>query len=257
MKTVKTLGLPSGLRDVDEILSGFQKSDLIVLAARPSMAKTSFCLNMVANTAVKHKEPVLFFSLEMSSTQLAINILCSEAGVETDKVIRKIVSSKDEINLSNARTQISDSPIFIDETPGISISEISSKARDAAFKHGLSMVIVDYLQLMDDDTSSNCQGLKALARELNIPVIAVSQLSRSVETKSDKRPLLSDFRNPEAIEPSADVVMFLYRDEYYYKEKSEAKGLAELIVAKNRNGSVDTVTLAFSEEHRRFSDYDI
>ncbi len=254
MKTVKTLGLQSGLRNVDKILSGFQESNLIILAARPSMGKTSFCLNVVANAAIRHKAPVLFFSLEMTSTQLATRILCTEAGIDANKVRRNLILPDDDINLRDANSKLSDSPIFINDTPGISLIEIRSESRKAALEHDLSMIVIDYLQLMNGDVSSNCQGLKALAIELNVPIITVSRLSRQLEKRSDKRPVLLDFLDSEMI-AHADVVMFLYRDEYYKKEKSEAKGLAELIVAKNRNGPVDTVTLAFSKEHAMFSDH--
>lgn len=260
-------GVPSGFQDVDNILTGFQKSDLVILAARPSMGKTAFCLNVIANAAIRHKAPVLFFSLEMSRIQLAIRLLCSEARVEGNKIRRGFISEEDWPHLTRAASELAEAPIYIDDTPGITIREMRSKSRRLAMEHGLSMIVVDYLQLMDggagaggrssrnEEISGISRGLKALARELSVPVIALSQLSRNVESRPDKRPMLSDLRDSGAIEQDADVVMFLYRDEYYNKEKSESKGIAELIVGKQRNGPVGTVMLTFMQEYTKFANH--
>ena len=255
-------GVPSGFKDVDDILTGFQKSDLVILAARPSMGKTAFCLNLMANAAIRHKHPVLFFSLEMSRIQLAIRLLCAEARVDGNKIRRGYIAENDWPHLTQAASELSECPIYIDDTPGITIREMRSKSRRLSMEHGLGMIIVDYLQLMEGDGNSQnekisniSRGLKAIAREMQVPVIALSQLSRAVESRNDKRPMLSDLRDSGAIEQDADVVMFLYRDEYYNKDKSESAGMAELIVGKQRNGPVGTVKLAFMPEYTRFANY--
>jgi len=257
-------GVPSGYRDLDQMLAGFQKSDLVILAARPSMGKTAFCLNMMTNAAVRHKTPVLFFSLEMARIQLVLRMLCSEARVEGNKLRRGFLSEKDWPNLTTAAGLLSEAPIFIDDTPGVSIREMRTKARRLALEHGLGMIIIDYLQLMESksskvesrnqEISQISRGLKALARELQVPVVALSQLSRAVESRTDKRPMLSDLRESGAIEQDADVVIFLYRDEYYHKEKSEDRGVAEVIVGKQRNGPVGSIKLKFFEQYTRFAD---
>jgi len=258
-------GVPSGFKDVDNLLTGFQKADLVILAARPSMGKTAFCLNMMTNAAIRHKIPVLFFSLEMSRTALVIRMLCAEARVDGNKVRRGFLSENDWPNLTTAASELSKCPLYIDDTPGITIREMRSKARRLSAEKGLGMIVVDYLQLMDggsakaqsrnEEISAISRGLKALARELDVPVIALSQLSRAVESRTDKRPMLSDLRDSGAIEQDADVVMFLYRDEYYNKEKSESAGLAELIVGKQRNGPVGTIVLTFIQEYTKFADH--
>ncbi len=257
-------GVPSGFRDLDEMTSGFQRSDLVILAARPSMGKTAFCLNIMANAAI-HSEPqtpVLFFSLEMSRFQLAQRILCSEARVESHKLRTGHIPENAWPDLTIAAGSISESPLFIDDTPGLSIQQLRSKARQAKAEHGIGMIIIDYLQLVDpgktqesrtQEISYISRSLKALARELEVPVMALSQLSRQVESRTDKRPMLSDLRESGAIEQDADVVMFLYRDEYYVRD-SEAKGIAEVIIGKQRNGPVGSCQLAFQQQYTSFKD---
>lgn len=255
-------GVPSGFRDLDEMTAGFQPSDLIILAARPSMGKTAFCLNLMANAAI-HSEPrfpVLFFSLEMSRHQLAQRLLCSEARVESQGLRTGRIPDRSWPDLSHAAGEIADSPIYIDDTPGCTIQQIRSKARQAKAEHGCGMVILDYLQLAEagkrtegrvQEISYISRSLKGLARELSVPVIALSQLSRQVESRPNKRPMLSDLRESGAIEQDADVVMFLYRDEYYDRN-SEAAGEAEVIIGKHRNGPVGTVHLAFQQQYTSF-----
>ena len=259
-------GVPSGFRDLDQMLAGFQPSDLVILAARPSMGKTAMVLNITTGAAVRNKTPVLFFSLEMSRIQLVMRMLCSEARVDGNKLRRGFLSEKDWPNLTTAAGLLSEAPIFIDDTPGLNIREMRTKARRLALEHGLGLIIIDYLQLMEgpggsaksenrtQEISQISRGLKALGRELKVPVISLSQLSRAVESRTDKRPMLSDLRESGAIEQDADVVMFLYRDEYYNKEKSEDQGVAEVIIAKQRNGPVGTVKLKYFEQYTRFAD---
>lgn len=257
-------GTPSGFRDLDLMTSGFQPSDLVILAARPSMGKTAFALNIADHVAVKAGMTVALFSLEMSVMQLTMRLVCSRARVSSHDVRQGRIRNTDWAKIALACGELSKSPIFIDDTPGIGFSELRSKARKLHAEKGLGLVMIDYLQLMSggarpaesrqQEVSEISRSLKALARELSVPVVALSQLSRAVENRTDKRPVLADLRESGAIEQDADVVMFIYRDEYYRRELSEEKGVAEIIIAKQRNGPVGIAKLAFLEEETRFAD---
>jgi len=253
-------GVPTGFIDLDRMTSGFQPSDLIIIAARPAMGKTSLVLNIAQNTAVKYKTPVAIFSLEMSKEQLVQRMLCSEAMIDQHRLRTGQLQEGDWQKLSNAVGPLSKAPIFIDDTVGISIMEMRAKCRRLKSEHGLGMVVIDYLQLMQagrrvesrqQEISEISRSLKALARELSIPIIALSQLSRAVEQSHDKKPNLSHLRESGAIEQDADIVSFIYRDEYYNPD-SEKKGIAEIIIAKHRNGPVGSVELGFLNEFTKF-----
>ncbi len=255
-------GVPSGFSRLDEYTAGFQKSDLIILAARPSMGKTAFCLNIAQNAAYHGRCPVMLFSLEMSHKQLVTRLLCAEARVDGSKVRRGYLGDEDWMKLSLAAGVLEDTPILIDDTANASLLEIRSKARRAYAQDKIGMIIIDYLQLISwsgsekpesrqQEVSAISRSLKGLARELDIPVICLSQLSRAVESRTDRRPMLSDLRESGAIEQDADVVMFLYRD-WYYTKKEESKGKGEVIIAKQRNGPVGGIELAFNENFARF-----
>ena len=257
-------GLPSGFIDLDNLTSGLQPSDLILVAARPSIGKTAFTLNIATNVAVRENKPVAFFSLEMSKEQLVQRILCSEGGIDSQRLRRGELDTEWHQLLSVAGI-LSKAPLYIDDTPGISVMELRSKARRLKAEHGLSLIVIDYLQLMQgrpgkstdsrqQEISEISRSLKALARELNVPVIALSQLSRSVEARQIKRPMLSDLRESGSLEQDADIVMFLYREDYYTKE-TENQNIVEIIVAKHRNGPVDTVKLFFKKEFTRFVNF--
>ncbi|HDM37730.1 MAG TPA: replicative DNA helicase, partial [Candidatus Omnitrophica bacterium] len=237
-------GLPTGFTDFDIQTAGLQPSDFIVIAGRPSMGKSSFALNLIENIAVKENIPVAIFSLEMSKEQLVQRLLCSHARVPIHKVRTGYLSQSDWPNLTNAAGHLSEAPIYIDDTPGISVLELRAKARRLKSHHNIRLILIDYLQLMQgsgdsesrqQEISEISRSLKALARELDIPVIAISQLSRKSEDRTDKRPLLSDLRESGAIEQDADLVVLLFRQEYYYPNE-ENKGKAEVIIAKQRNG---------------------
>ncbi|GAB4273778.1 MAG: replicative DNA helicase [Candidatus Rifleibacteriota bacterium] len=256
-------GIPSGFKVLDEYTAGFQKSDLVILAARPSMGKTAFCLNIAYYAAYQARVPVLLFSLEMSHTQLVTRLLSSEARVDGQKVRRGYLSDEDWTKLSLTAGILAETPILIDDTANASMLEIRSKARRAFAQENIGMIIIDYLQLItwgggdkpesrQQEVSAISRSLKGLARELNVPVICLSQLSRAVESRTDKRPMLSDLRESGAIEQDADVVLFLYRDEYYNPNKQESKGKGEVIIAKQRNGPVGSVELAFNANFARF-----
>jgi len=257
-------GASSGLRDLDKITSGFQASNLIILAARPAMGKTSLALGIARHLGVEAKIPVVIFSLEMSRNEIAQRFISSEARVDSTRMRRGDLRDEDWVRVQDACNRLTSAPIYVDDTAGINLMEIRSKARRLKMKEpNLGLVLVDYLQLMfaNDTADSRVQeisqisrSLKVLARELNIPVLALSQLSRAVESRTDKRPLLSDLRESGSIEQDADVVMFIYRDDYYNKETSEKPGIAELIVAKHRNGAVGAVDLAFMPHFTTFSD---
>lgn len=259
-------GLTTGFLDLDEKTSGLQKSDLIILAARPSMGKTALALNIANNAAVKGGARVLIFSLEMSKEQLSQRILAIESRVEIQKLrTGSNVERRDWDNIHLALDQLSKADIFIDDTPGISVMEIRNKCRRLKAKKGLDLVIVDYLQLMASDgkpesrqqeVSAISRFLKQLAREMDCPVVVLSQLSRAVESRMDKRPLLSDLRESGAIEQDADIVIFLYRDEYYNKENSQKPGTCEVIIAKQRNGPVGSIELAWQSVYTRFANKD-
>lgn len=254
-------GVPTGFVDLDHKTAGLQASDLILIAARPSMGKTAFAINIAQNAAVKEKKSVAIFSLEMSKEQLARRMLCTQGLVDAQKVRIGDLTEDEWLNLIDASTIIGQAPIFIDDTAGLSVNEIRAKCRKLKLEKGLDLIVIDYLQLMSGNSkkesrqqeiSEISRGLKGLAREMQAPVIALSQLSRACETRTDHRPILSDLRESGAIEQDADIVMFLYRDEYY-NEDSEAKNQAELIIAKQRNGQTGTVHLAWLGSYTKFA----
>jgi replicative DNA helicase len=254
-------GVPTGYPDLDRMLSGFQKSDLIIVAARPSVGKTAFALNMAQNVAVRARLPVAIFSLEMSKEQLVQRILCADGNLDAGRMRTGFLEDDDWPKLSMAVGTLSEAPIFIDDTPGVTVSDIRSKCRRLQAEHGLGLILIDYLQLIQgragksenrqQEISEISRSLKGIARELNVPLIALSQLSRSVEQRQDKRPMLSDIRESGSIEQDADVVAFLYRDDYYDKE-SERKNIIEIIIAKQRNGPTGTVELVFLKNFNKF-----
>ncbi|AGB42476.1 replicative DNA helicase [Halobacteroides halobius DSM 5150] len=255
-------GVPTGFSDLDKMTSGFQESDLIIIAARPSMGKTALALNIAQYVAVEEDIPVAIFSLEMSKAQLVQRMLCTEAQVDNHRLRTGKLRDNDWRRLSQAAGRLGESNIFIDDTPGISAMEMRAKARRIKTEHGLGMILIDYLQLMQGSGSSESRqlevskisrSLKGLARELDVPVVSLSQLSRAVEQRNDKRPQLSDLRSSGSIEQDADVVAFIYRDEYYNPD-TEKQGITEIIVGKQRNGPVGTVELAFQKEYTRFVD---
>ncbi len=258
-------GVPSGFKELDELTTGFQRSDLIIVGGRPSMGKTAFSLNIAQHVGVNIKEPVAIFSLEMSKEQLAFRMLCSEAMVDSNSIRKGFIKKDDWHNLTSAASKLAESPIFIDDTSGMTVLEMRAKARRLKAEHGLSLVVVDYLQLMrgrgnaerrEQEISEISRSLKGLAKELRVPVIALSQLNRGVETRGgNKKPTLADLRESGAIEQDADVIIFLYRDEVYNKDNPDNKNRAEIIVAKQRNGPTDTLTLSFLSHCTRFMDY--
>ena len=253
-------GVTSGLMDLDRVLNGFQKSDLILLAARPSMGKTALALNIAANAARMDKS-VGVFSLEMSKTQLGGRLLSTRSGVNSQYLNTGNVSDESMNALINALNELSNLKMYIDDTAGLGLLELRSKARRLKHERGLDLMIIDYLQLMQGGHAENRQqeiseisrGLKGLARELDIPIIALSQLSRSVELRAEKKPQLSDLRESGSLEQDADIVMFLYREEYYNRE-ADNENIAELIIAKNRNGPTTSIRLQFNKEIMRFGD---
>ncbi len=259
-KKEKITGIPTGFFDFDAITTGLQDSDLIVIAGRPSMGKSALAACIAEHVGVTAKIPLVFFSLEMSKAQLVHRMLCSHAKVNAQRVRSGFLSQSDWPHLTNAAGKLSEAPIFIDDTPALSLLELRAKARRFKSQHGIRLIIVDYLQLMrgpqrsenrQQEISEISRSLKALARELNLPLIAISQLSRAVEQRSDRRPQLSDLRESGAIEQDADLVALLLREEYY-NETEENRGLAEVNIAKQRNGPVGTVRLAFISEFARF-----
>jgi replicative DNA helicase len=265
-------GVPTGFRSLDQLTSGWQPSDLIIIAARPSMGKTAFVLNLARNAAVDFKKPVAVFSLEMGNLQLAMRLISAEAEVEGSRLRNgKLQNDQEWQRVHRAIEKFNDVPIFIDDTPGINIFELRAKCRRLRKQHGIEMVIIDYLQLMsgtgdgkgnrEQEVSGISRALKGMAKELGIPVIALSQLSRSVESRGgSKRPMLSDLRESGAIEQDADIVTFLFRPEYYGifqdEDGRDTQGLTEIIVAKHRNGAVDTVRLRFIKQFARFADWE-
>lgn len=257
-------GLPTGFSDFDKMTSGLQPSDLIILAARPSMGKSSLVLNIAEHVALDGGKSVAFFSLEMSKEQLVQRMLCSQAGIDASRLRIGQLQESEWPNLVMAADKLSEAKIMMDDTPGMTALEMRSKARRWKNENGLDLIIVDYLQLMQgssrrssdnrqQEMSEISRSLKGLARELNVPVIALSQLSRSVESRTSKRPMLSDLRESGALEQDADIVCFIYRDDYYNPD-TEQKNIAELIVAKHRNGPVGTVPLFFRKDITRFYD---
>jgi len=255
-------GIATGFHGFDIKTAGFQKSDLIIVAGRPSMGKSALVSCMTEHVGIVGKVPIAFFSLEMSKEQLVQRMLCSHARVDSHKVRTGFLSQSDWPKLVNAASKLSESPIYIDDTPGISALELRAKARRLKAQYNIGMIVVDYLQLMQGSSGADSRqqeiseisrSLKALARELSVPLIAVSQLSRAVEQRADHRPQLSDLRESGAIEQDADLVVLLVREEYY-NPSDENKGKADVIIAKQRNGPVGTIKLAFISEHTRFED---
>jgi replicative DNA helicase len=257
-------GIPSGFRDLDRITSGFQEGNLVVIAARPSMGKSALGLGVAANLGVRKNVPVALFTLEMSKAEVTQRLMCSEAKVESQRLRTGKLSADDWPRLTAACDKLAKAPIYVDDTGSITMMEIRSKARRLKSKHpDLGLIIVDYMQLMTSGTTAEnrvqevsqiSRSLKVLARDLDVPIVALSQLSRAVEQRHDKRPILSDLRESGSIEQDADIVMFIYRDEYYNAEESDQQGLAEVIVAKHRNGPTDTVKLSFLKRYAKFSD---
>jgi len=255
------LGLPTGFIDIDRKTSGLQKSDLILIAARPSMGKTAFALNIVQNTAIRTNASIAVFSLEMSREQLVQRMLSAESHIEIQKIRTGNLDEDEWPRLAKAMGQLAQAKIFIDDTPGITVTEMKAKCRKLKLEHGLDLIMVDYLQLMTEDEraenrqqeiSAISRKLKALAREMDCPLIALSQLSRAPELRGDHRPILSDLRESGAIEQDADIVMFLYRDEYYHPD-TEKKNRGEVIIAKQRNGATGTVELAWLGQFTKFA----
>ncbi|MBQ3415418.1 MAG: replicative DNA helicase [Clostridia bacterium] len=254
-------GVPTGFAELDYKTAGLHGSDLILIAARPAMGKSAFALNIAANAALKANVPVAIFSLEMSKEQMVNRILCSEAMVDSNKVRTGKLEEEDWAKLAGAIGPLSDSNIFIDDTPGISVMEIRAKCRKLKLEKNIGLVVIDYLQLVqgsnkrigsrEQEISEISRSLKILAKEINVPVIALSQLSRAVEQRPDHRPMLSDLRESGAIEQDADIVMFLYRDDYYNQE-SEKKDIAEVIIAKHRGGSLGNVELLWMGNYTKF-----
>jgi replicative DNA helicase len=258
-------GLSSGYADLDAVTAGFQPGNLVILAARPSMGKSALGLCLAANAAVEAGIPTAFFSLEMSQQEIAQRMMCLESKIDSHKIRTGQLSKDDWPRLSAACAKLEKAPLYVDDTPGLSLLDLRSRAQTLKRREpSLGLVIVDYLQLMSvggsvesrlQEVSAVSRGLKALAKDLDLPVIALSQLSRAVEQRTDKRPVLSDLRESGSIEQDADIVMFIYRDEYYNGEESEHQGLAELLIAKHRNGPTDTVKLAFLKRYAKFTSH--
>ncbi|MGN7477721.1 replicative DNA helicase [Solibacillus silvestris] len=254
-------GIPTGFRDLDKMTAGFQRNDLIIVAARPSVGKTAFALNVAQSVAVKARENVAIFSLEMGADQLVMRMLCAEGNIDAQRLRTGALEAEDWSKLTMAMGSLSNSGIYIDDSPGVRMTDIRAKCRRLAKESGLGMILIDYLQLIlgsgkpgenrQQEVSEISRSLKGLARELKVPVIALSQLSRGVEQRQDKRPMMSDLRESGSIEQDADIVAFLYRDDYYDKE-SESKDIIEIIIAKQRNGPTGTVSLAFRKEYNKF-----
>ena len=258
-------GIPTGFSDLDFRTSGLHNSDLILVAARPAMGKSAFALNIATNAAVRAKVPVAIFSLEMSKEQMTSRILCSEAMVDSNKVRTGKIDDEEWSKLAAASGELSEANIYIDDTPGISIMEIRAKCRKMKIEKNIGLVVIDYLQLVqgsgkrggsrEQEIAEISRSLKILAKEINVPVIALSQLSRAPEQRPDHRPMLSDLRESGSIEQDADIVMFLYRDDYY-NEDSEKKNIAEVILAKHRAGSTGTVELLWLGNYTKFANID-
>jgi replicative DNA helicase len=263
----KIRGIPTGYKDLDNILAGFQRSDLVILAARPSMGKTALALNLAHNVALKASEPVLMFSLEMSKEQLVDRLLAIESGVDAWALRTGNLTDNDFEKIGQAMGSLSEAQIYIDDTPSITVSDLRTKARREAHSHHLGLIIVDYLQLMSggsrfggeanrvQEISEISRGLKGIARELNVPVLALSQLSRSVESRSPQIPQLADLRESGSIEQDADVVAFIYREEYYNPE-TDRKNVADIMIKKHRNGPTGNVELFFDKDKQRFRSLD-
>ncbi len=259
------IGIPTGFGDMDKLLGGLQRSDMIILAARPSVGKTSLALSIAHNTAKKYGQRVAFFSLEMSREQVVQRLISAETGIDSQRLRRGDIDGDDWRLFMEATGRLAETHFYIDDTPGISALELRTKARRLHAEVGIDLLVVDYLQLMRGDfrsenrvqeISSISRALKALARELNTPILALSQLSRGVESRTDKRPILSDLRESGALEQDADVVIFIYRDEMY-NENTERKNIADIMVAKHRNGPTGTVALYFQKELARFREAEL
>ncbi len=263
--TSQKFSVPTGFYELDEMLGGFQKSDLIIIAARPSMGKTALALSLARNASIEHKVPIGIFSLEMSTMQLVIRLLCAEGRLNAHLVRTGKLPHEEGVKLSKNAHKLIEAPLYVDDTPAQTVLEIRAKARRLKAEHDIGMIIIDYLQLMQGPSNSESRereishisrSLKSLAKELNIPVVALSQLNRAVETRTDKRPQLSDLRESGSIEQDADVVIFLNRPEYYGIMKNENgdsnEGVAEIIVGKQRNGPTGQVRLAFIKDYARF-----
>jgi replicative DNA helicase len=255
-------GVLTGFKELDEMTTGLQKGDLVIVAGRPSMGKTALCLSMALNAAVKHKHSIAIFSLEMSKAQIVQRMLCSEARVNMHQLRSGTLPKRDLPKLSFAAGPLAEAPIFVDDTPAITVLELRAKARRLKAQHNLELIIIDYLQLMgssnkvesrQQEISTISRSLKGVAKELDVPVIALSQLSRAVEQRTgNHRPQLSDLRESGAIEQDADIVLFVYRDEVYNKDDESVKGKAEIIIGKQRNGPIGTATVAFVKDFARF-----
>jgi replicative DNA helicase len=253
-------GLPTGFTELDDLTSGFQPGDLIVVAGRPSMGKTALSLTMAEHMAADERIPVVFFSMEMSNQQVAQRVLCSRGRVDAHKFRKRMLSDQDIRHLLNICNELSDAPLYVDDTPGMSVLELRAKARRLFRQRDVRAIFVDYLQLMHTPGSENRQqeiatisrGLKALGRELNVPIIAAAQLNRQSEGREGHRPRMSDLRESGAIEQDADVVILIHREEYYKPQNVEAQGIAEIIVAKQRNGPTETVKVHFNRRLTRF-----
>lgn len=260
----KIRGVPTGFKDLDNMIAGLQRSDLFILAARPAMGKTSFVLNLAHNISVKSQQPVLFFSLEMGKEQLVDRLLSVESGVDAWNIRTGNLSDKDFEKLGEAMGALGEAPLYIDDSPGLTVSELRTKARREMHQRQLGLIIVDYLQLMSggsrysnegnrvQEISEISRGLKLIARELNVPVIALSQLSRSVESRTPAHPQLSDLRESGSIEQDADIVAFMYRDEYYNPENTQKPGILEIMIKKHRNGPTGNVELYFEKNKQRY-----
>ncbi len=265
-KKEHTTGVPTGFLDLDDKTAGFQRSDLIIIAGRPSMGKTAFALNIAqyASIYAEPRCPVAIFSLEMSKEQLVTRLLCSESRVDASRLRTGHLLDGEWEKIMRGAEKLFEAELFIDDTPAISILEMRAKARRLKAEHNIGMVVVDYLQLMrgsgspesrQQEISEISRSLKALAKELSVPVVALSQLNRGLESRTDKRPMMSDLRESGAIEQDADVIMFVYRDEVYNKDNPDVRGKAEIIIGKQRNGPIGTVNLTFLGEYTRFENY--
>jgi replicative DNA helicase len=260
----ETTGVPSGFSDLDKMTSGFQGGDMVLIAARPSMGKTTFVLNLAQHAALREGKSIAIFSLEMSKEQLAYKLLCAEANVDMLRLRTGNLDDKDWERIARASGPLAAAKIYIDDTAGVSVMDMRSKCRRLKLEHGIDMIIIDYLQLMSgsgqesrqQEVSEISRSIKAIAKEMHCPVLALSQLSRAPEQRADHRPMLSDLRESGSIEQDADLVMFLYRDEYYNKE-TEDKNMAECIIAKQRNGPTGTVKLAWLGQFSKFGNLDI
>ena len=258
-------GVPTGFTDLDYKTSGLHNSDLVLIAARPAMGKSAFALNIASNAAINAKVPVVIFSLEMSKEQMVNRMLCAEAMVDSSRVRTGKIEDDDWIKLARVLGPLSEAPIYIDDTPGISVMELRAKCRKMKLEKNIGLVVIDYLQLMqgsnirggsrEQEISEISRSLKILAKEINVPVIALSQLSRGPESRQDHRPMLSDLRESGAIEQDADIVMFIYRDDYYNPE-TDKKNIAEIIISKHRGGSTGTVELVWLGQYTKFANMD-